>query len=373
MTAMKGGGRRLMHVMQSPTTSIPTSLNVSRMVKSVPQLSALSREEYASTTTNFEVLGGSLLRVGLAPSTSLYTKRNSLVGTFGQTVVSTLYLNKVLPRVLALQRPFGFQKIISSSPVCTLISSADPMAVLSLDGTIDWVVAKSNSLHTFSGEQLIVEARRRGLLRRKNRPEFSHTFLSGRGTVALSGANQLYKVSLEQGESFLALKDNLIAYSLDSNNRNVEAARYHQIPYTLEQAEKGVEPVSNVITSKNLSFTERLKHLYHQVATTTRRFVHSESGKFVRIAGPTTLLLQSTVPSYVPDMAGRNLNTNPLETEIQRTAKSIVEEADYEKEKKIMAGMPGKPEDHLKIATVSAGKVSLQSTKDFDQFVSEKK
>lgn len=369
---MKDGGRRLMHVMQSPTKSIPTSLNVSRLVKSVPQLSALSREEYASTTTSFEVLGGSLLRVGLAPSTSLYTKRNSLVGTFGQAVVSTLYLNKVLPRVLAWQRPFGFQKVISSSPVCTLISSADPMAVLSLDGTIDWVVAKSNSLHTFSGEQLIVEARRRGFVRHRNRPQFSHTFLSGRGTVALSGAGQLYKVSLEQGESFLALKDNLIAYSLDSNNRNIEGARYHRIPYTLEQVEEGVESV-NVVTSKNLSFTERLKHLYHQVMTTTRRFVHSESGKFVRIAGPTTLLLQSTVPSYLPDLRGQNLNTNPLEAEIQRTAKSIIEEEDYQKEQKIMAGMPGKPEDHLKIATVTAGKVSLRSTKDFDQFVNEKK
>ncbi|KAA8913820.1 hypothetical protein TRICI_003102 [Trichomonascus ciferrii] len=372
MTAMKGGGgRRLMHVMQSPTTSIPTSLNVSRLVKSVPQLSALTREEYASTTTSFEVLGGSLLRVGLAPSTALYTKRSSLVGTFGHAVVSTLYLNKVLSRLMALQRPFGFQKIMSASPVCTLVSSMDPLAVLTLDGTIDWVVARSNALHTFSGEQLIVEARRRGVLR-KNRPQFSHTFLSGRGTVALSGKGQLYKVSLEPGESFLALKDNLVAYSVDSNNRNIESPRYHHIPYTLEQQQPQQNESASVV-SKDLSLLERLKALYQGFATTVRRFVHSESGKFVRIAGPTTLLLQSTVPSYVPDLPGLNLNANPLEGEIQRTARSIVEEENYEEEKKVMAGMPGRPEDHLKIATVSAGKVSLQSTKDFDQFVNQPK
>lgn len=349
---------RLLHVMQSPTTSIPTSLNVSHLVKSVPQLTSLSKDEYSSTTTSFEVLGTSLLRVGLAPSTPLYTKRNSLVATFGDSIISTLYLNKVLSRLWAFQRPLGYQKIMSSTPVSSLISSAGSLAVLSMDGTIDWIVANPTSLHTFCGDQLRTEAKNRPWIkRRSNAPDFAHTFLSGRGTVALSGNGQLFKVSLEQDESFLALKDNLVAYSVDSNNKNSQAAKYHKIPNTLQQQTDQLPPTN---------FLDRLKSAYKYINT----LVHSESSKFVRIHGPTTLLLQSSLPSYTPNLLpNTNLNANPLESQVSKTAQQIIDDENTQKDKKIMAGMPGNPEDHLKVATIKNGKVELESTKDFSQFI----
>ncbi|CAN6612607.1 hypothetical protein TRVA0_005S01288 [Trichomonascus vanleenenianus] len=358
--------RRGLHVLQSPTTSIPTSLNVSHLVKNVPDLVA----ENDGSETTFQALGdsASLLRVAMAPSTPVYTKRKSLVATFAKDhapVVSTWFLGKFVSRLLALQRPFGFQKIVSTSPVTALIGSdSSRLAVVSLDGTIDWIVAHPAALHTFTGEQLILHARRGSWLRKG--PPFSYTFLSGRGTVALSGFGQLFKISLEQGESYMALKESVIAYSVDANRR-LQTPEFEKLPYSVHQTTTLASPsIAESLKSVSAAWAY-VKSLVSRTNTALYRLVNADSGKYMTLHGPTTILVQSAV-HHLAAPALATSSPAVLESAVQAAAREIIDDVQSQKAQIAAAGMAGRPEDHLKVATVTNGKVVFESTKNFDGF-----
>uniref|UniRef100_A0A060TFV4 Altered inheritance of mitochondria protein 24, mitochondrial n=1 Tax=Blastobotrys adeninivorans TaxID=409370 RepID=A0A060TFV4_BLAAD len=354
---------RLIHVVQSPAVSIPTSLNVSHLIRA-PEIKD-SVDGIASA--KFQVVGSSLLQVSLPPSTPLYTRRNSQVATFNtqeHSIVSSLYVGKALSRLLAWQRPFAFQRIESTVPVSTLLSSPKSLAVITLDGTIDWVIAAKNALHSFTGEQLIVNSK--GPFRLRNRPRYVHTFLSGRGTVALSSKGDMYKVSLEQGERFLVLRDSLVAYSLDSNNRNAGIPQLKSIPHSL--GEKADQPV--VYDDVNESLWDKAKRYSSAVLSFVYRLVHADSGRYVEVKGPATVLLQSSVPFPLnSESLGVNLNANPLESKVHYDAKQFVEEKEYKLERAEKEGLVGRPEDHLKVVTVQNGKATFESTSSFDHLI----
>lgn len=343
------------------------SLCIRRLLSTVTETSPLiashvvknSSDVSISSLTSFDVLGnGSLLKISLAPSTPLYARRNSFVACFGQldSIVSTLHFSRLLARLISWQRPFGFQKFISTSPVSTLIScSRKSFSVLALDGTIDWVIPSSDALHTYSGESLIVAPRSKWRVRRGN-PAFNHTFLTGRGTVALASNGHTYRVVLQPRESLLVNRNNLLAYSVDANNLNAS------LP----------SPVS-LLYSLSVPGTSRWSKFKNWIS----QLVRADPNKYYMVTGPTTLLLQSQTRAvefgksiHSPFGTTSSIHApTKLETALHDYAAQIVAKEEQEMIDARASGLSGQPRDHFKIATVGPdGKVSFETTESFRDF-----
>lgn len=232
---------------------------------------------------------------------------------------------------------------------------------MTLDGTIDWIVAKANALHTYSGQSLIVNAQRRSRYYR-----YGHTFLSGRGIVALTSNGPLYKLRLEQGETFLINRANLVAYSIDSNNSNTYKPELHRLnPRTADT--KMVEHSSERGTSIVGKSWQYIKSFY----TVMKNFLVTRSTpQFLKLQGPTTLIITSS-PSLNDvhlSLPRENLNNVPLESQVSAVAQVILDARQEAKSQSRASGMTKAPSSHLKVATVQNGKVVFQSTENFNDF-----
>jgi hypothetical protein len=308
--------------------------------------------------TTFSVLGtGSLLKVSLAPSTPLYTRRNSFVASFGQldSIISTLHISRLVTRLLSWQRPFALQKLISTTPVETLISCSQSTSftVLELDGTIDWIISSSNALHTYTGESLVIIPRTKWRVRRGS-PLFDHTFITGRGSVALAASGHTYKVVLQEKESVLINKESLVAYSVDSNNLNSALPRPLSLLHTFN-------------TGPADSRWARFKNW-------ASRFMRADPNKFYKLHGPSTLLLQSQVPSLdvfksvKQSLTGQIGSPSKLETEVHNFALETTTKQEQDVIDARTSGLSGGPRDHFKVATVSNGRVLFETTDNFKEF-----
>ena len=160
---------------EQPTENIGTSGNPNRL--SVPGLNINK-----SLDATFSIIASPdpLLSVSLSPSQNLYTRRGTLVGVSGKTenvcyynlispksrqkvhakhlqAVSTLSILEPFRRAV-LRIPFLYQRIASTTPIKALIStksSERSLAVVHLDGTLDWMLA-GKALLAWTGQTLSV-------------------------------------------------------------------------------------------------------------------------------------------------------------------------------------------------------------------------
>lgn len=321
----------------------------------------LSSISDSQSLTSFAVVGnGSLLKVSLAPSTPLYTKRNSFVASFGQvdSIVSTLHFPRLLARFVSRQGPFALQQFISSTPVETLISCSQStsLTALELDGTIDWILTASNSLHSYSGESLVIVPRSRWRTRR-GRPDFNHTFITGRGSVALAANGQIYTIVVREKETMLINRDSLVAYSVDANNLNAALPRPVSLLHTLEE-----KSTANSAWSRFKSWTSE--------------FIWADPNKYFKVQGPTTLLVQSQGSPVdlvnAVKQSFRNQDKGAAPTKLEQQVHSLAIQTISKQNQDIIdartSGLNGLPQDHFKIATVAQGKVMFETTENFNDF-----
>lgn len=128
----------------------------------------------------FEVIGSapySLLSVSLSASQNLYTRRGTLVGVGGNVenvsrqllyratarfplglisqAQSTLSVLEPFRRAF-LAIPFLYQKLSSTTPVTALISTNSAIAVVTMDGSIDWKLF-GKTLLAWTGQTLSIQ------------------------------------------------------------------------------------------------------------------------------------------------------------------------------------------------------------------------
>ena len=149
---------RSLHIQNTPSSSAATSETAagSTAPLTTPTLSI-------SPDARFEVLGSSssLLSVSLSASQNLYTRRGTLVGASGspENALSTLSILPPFSRAV-LGIPFLYQKVASISPLDLLIapkSANTTLAVLQLDGRLDWTVVQRAGLMAWTGHTLVVK------------------------------------------------------------------------------------------------------------------------------------------------------------------------------------------------------------------------
>jgi len=159
-------GRRHLQIQAAPSSTNPSKDAVPISASPISSASSLTTVTPSSSSpdAHFEVLGStsSLLSVSLSASQPLYTRRGTLVSVSGnpENAISTLSPLSPLRRV-PLGVPFLYQKVTSTTPIELLIGTKSPhtsIAVVHLDGRVDWQIAQRNGLVAWTGHRLAVKA-----------------------------------------------------------------------------------------------------------------------------------------------------------------------------------------------------------------------
>lgn len=274
-------------------------------------------DSFACADARFEVLGSpySLLSVTLSASQKLYTRRGTLVAVAGkpdnvrQTIQeegftekeradrsasqaqSTLSLLNPLTRAL-LGVPFLYQRISATTPITALISTKSPtttFTVLHLDGTTDWMVAQRNALLAWTGHTLSLSSR---IQRSLSLAHWGSTHLTGRGLAALSAPGQIYRLTLSEGEEFVAHPGSVVAYSV--SRTPPQPFRFKSSSLRL-QVPSLTSWIPDTEFMKNMRKTDTYKFLARTLfglRTMTRRTIWGDR-LFLQFKGPATILMSS--------------------------------------------------------------------------------
>ncbi|KAG6038986.1 Altered inheritance of mitochondria protein 24, mitochondrial [Claviceps citrina] len=240
-----------------------------------------------------------MLSVTLSASQKLYTRRGTLVAVAGKAdnAQSTLSVLNPLPRA-ALGVPFLYQRITSTTPITALIASKSPtttLSVLHLDGTTDWIVSQRSALLAWTGHTLAPSSR---IQRRLALAHWGSTHLTGRGLVALAAPGQVYRLTLGEGEEFVAHPASVVAYAVSRTApqpfRLKSTSLRLQVPswtgwLPLPLPLPGLEFVKTVRSSAVYRF---LAAALYSLRTTARRTIWGDR-LFLQFQGPATILLSS--------------------------------------------------------------------------------
>ncbi|KAI1505080.1 mitochondrial biogenesis AIM24-domain-containing protein [Biscogniauxia marginata] len=243
----------------------------------------------------FEVLGSpySLLSVSLSASQRLYTRRGTLVAVSGkpQNTQSTLSLLSPFTRAVT-GVPFLYQRITSTTPITALISTKSPtttFSVLHLDGTVDWMVGQRSALLAWTGHTLAVT------------PRFQHQLplahwgsseLTGRGLAAVAAPGNIYKLTLAEGEEFVAHPSNVVAYTLTKNPPLPFRFKSSSIRLQIPSLTTWLETTKFIQNMRETEFYKFVSRLMFSLRTAARRTIWGDR-LFLQFRGPTTILMSS--------------------------------------------------------------------------------
>lgn len=204
--------------------------------------------------------------------------------------------------------PFLYQRISATTPITALISTkaaTTSFSVVHLDGTTDWMVSQRNALLAWTGHTLTPSSRLQSGL---SLAHWGSTHLTGRGVAALSAPGQIYKLTLAEGEEFVAHPGSVVAYSVGRNApqpfRFKSSSLRLQVPSTLTSWASGAEWLRNLCASDAYKAVARA---LHSLRTSARRTIWGDR-LFVQFKGPTTLLMSSRGVRIADSLSAEQVN-----------------------------------------------------------------
>ncbi|EFQ97353.1 hypothetical protein MGYG_00392 [Nannizzia gypsea CBS 118893] len=355
------GRRRHIHIQAIPSSQLHSVTNENFHTVSTTARSAISPD------AKFEVVGSpySLLSVSLSASQNLYTRRGTLVGLSGkaENVVSTLRILEPFRRA-ALGIPFLYQKVSSTSPVSALITVKSPvtsLALLQLNGTVDWMLAQRNALLAWTGHSLTVKPRVNNQL---SIMHWGNSEVTGRGLIALAGKGQVYSIDLKEGEQYIAHPSNVVAYTMTSTPP--QPYRFKSTTLRFQVPNLGVgKRLSNTNIVSNLSKSDTwmaLMRIFHTFRTWTRRTIWGDR-LFLQFQGPTTLLVQSRAARINDILTDREVNE--IADATPGATRAAVEATEVPSPEEIAGKAAAKKENYQRQSVASVlqdGKVDIKST-----------
>lgn len=160
----------------------------------------------------FEVLGTppSLLHVSLPASSSIYTRRGSVIGANGNLADMTSKLTIDQPATkLASSLPVVFQKVTATSPITLLlgVKTQEPYyATVPVSREYNWIIAQRKALLGWTGNLSVAPYSRFKL--------WGNVEISGnQGQVALAGEGGIFQVEVQKDQTFMVNPANVIAYT----------------------------------------------------------------------------------------------------------------------------------------------------------------
>lgn len=297
-------GRRAIQISATPTTESP--------ILTGDVLSNTIDASLDSADARFEVLGApySLLSVSLSASQKLYTRRGTLVGVSGKAENAQSTLSILEPfRRAALGIPFLYQRISSTSPLTALISTKSPLTsftVLHLNGTVDWIVAQRKALLAWTGHTLSVTPTvNRGM----GLAHWGNSEITGRGLVALAGPGQIYQITLNTGEEYVAHPGNVVAYTVTQHPPQPYRLKSSSLRFQIPSLGLGylVPDIKFFRVMRETSTWRGLTNLLFNLRTSARRSIWGDR-LFLKFHGPTTILLSSRASRISDVLTARDIN-----------------------------------------------------------------
>lgn len=281
----------------------------------------------------FQAIGlpPSVLAIHAAPSVPIFVKKRSIMSIYGvqgslvKQVTTSIFYSDPIRSFLLGNHNSAYQKVISTLPFSTLISSGTTrrfgtspqktFAVLSLEGTQDWAIIDANAIQAYFGSSLIKKLyplpRRisRKLAKTHKLPSSTSvglfkwfrpgfTLLSGRGTVGLVGGGNVYNFYLEDGEQAVVSKNSLLGFTVNGPHDIQNSIHRYQTQGSESQA------VSTTVRARDsfdsaASFLRYLKEVlsltFSAIGNILAKAVKYVDGTedLVVITGPRNVLLQS--------------------------------------------------------------------------------
>jgi len=185
-------------------------------------------------------------------------------------------------------------------------SSITSIAVLHLDGTVDWMVAQRKGLLAWTGHTLSVSPT---VSRGMSLDHWGNSKITGRGLVAVAGPGHLYQVTLRPGEEYVAYPGNVLAYTI---------TQHPPLPYRLKSSNLRFQ-IPNLGLSylipdikffrvmKESSMWRGITTLLFNLRTAARRTIWGDR-LFLQFHGPMTLLVSSRASRISDVLTAREVN-----------------------------------------------------------------
>ncbi|KAH3662410.1 hypothetical protein OGAPHI_005662 [Ogataea philodendri] len=326
--------------------------------ENVPDLNSESHE--IPTEVVFETIGQSqsTLSLTVPPSVPIHLKRGSLMSLFTASETKSS-LKDVVQSSLQLQEPFKrlvygghaslYQRLVSTVPLALLVSAYNPKSLfrtsqtsktfcnITLDGTIDWALFKTDSLQAYGGNSLVISSQRLpqtvsrsgiqafGLPKGSvpglsKRPFSGFEHVAGRGFVSLVGEGSIFKLNLEEDEEILIRRDNLFAASikqkqdlqdgyfvLQTLTRHLETGE-REIVIDSEGKKTFFVKAGDYVLDLLKAFKEKRQSWFENVIG---------NGSYINVKGPRILLIQANTGSDKFSL-GQNYNVSKIEKYIKK-------------------------------------------------------
>ncbi|KAH9845919.1 Altered inheritance of mitochondria protein 24, mitochondrial [Teratosphaeria destructans] len=285
-------GRRRIQISATPSTSDPQQ--------------SLSNGAEA----RMEVIGSpfSLLSASISASQNLYTRKGTLVGFNGkaENAVSTLSLLEPFRRALT-GIPFLYQRVTSTTPYTALIAPKSPvtsLAVVHLDGRLDWMIAQRNALLAWTGQTLRLSPR---LNTNMSLAHWGSTSVTGRGLLALSGRGLIHQVTLKTDEEYVVHPSNVIAYTIQKHAPQPYRFRANLLRFQIPSPTTLLPDTRFWRTMREHVVWRLISQTAFTIRTWARRTIWGDR-LFLHFHGPTTILVQSRGSNLRDALTSENVN-----------------------------------------------------------------
>lgn len=180
------------------------------------------------------------------------------------------------------------------------------MEVLYLDGREDWMIAQRDALLAWTGHRLSVSPT---MNRSMSIAHWGNTQITGRGLVALAGAGRIYKITLKEGEEFVAHPGNVVAYTIN---------QYAPLPYRLKASilklqipslgfSKLLPDIKFFRVMQQTGSWMLVKRIAFALRTAMRRSIWGDR-LFLQFRGPATLLMSTRATRVSDVLTNRDIN-----------------------------------------------------------------
>ncbi|CAK9437891.1 uncharacterized protein LODBEIA_P22690 [Lodderomyces beijingensis] len=382
-----------------------------------------------------------ILSVHLPPSVPIYLRRGSLLSIYGiqshkssssgglSTTAAASTIRNTLEFPLWWDRfafnggkVLGYQKLVSTVPISTLVSSKNnsksnsekSFVSLVLDGSTDWAILNKDAIQAYTGNSLSVSMHKfpkrvsRSLARdlkisRKGTGlrSFLHrgyTLLSGRGQVGVVGNGGVYQLELVENEEILIRKSAILGITVNGpfdiencilengsfgSNNDLEpknADKPKQVDVEAETSTQSSPTLVSpsaweqiVVQTKNFAYWSRVawartKALFSTMTAKTNAFLLGNDD-FVKVFGPRNLLIQSGTRELRRGVLGRIGESKPRETVVNE--KLLVHVEPKTSQGEAAAYTPG---DYLSYVTIDPEKgATFQNTPNFKDSIQQGK
>lgn len=237
------------------------------------------------------------------------------------------------------------------------------------------MISQRNALLAWTGHTLSPSTR---IQKSLSLAHWGSTHLTGRGLAALSAPGQIYKLTLQEGEEFVAHPGSVVAYSVSRNPPQPFRFKSSSLRIQVPSLTKWIPESEFMKTIRNSAAYKFASRIFYSLRTTTRRTIWGDR-LFLQFHGPNTILMSSRGVRVSDMMTNEQVNeiadapAGVLADAVELLNKPKALEAG-ETAKTTKATEPAKSEQSssntINVATVKQdGKVAFEDSKGLKEFI----